>query len=99
MVSPAKLQEDTRPAQAVRVADFLEKPPASTQMEIDAAYGTCISELRSDMQRAEVCSTGYSLERDWRRISCARGTQFRKVGTTTRLYRPRARFDCSFSDA
>lgn len=83
----------------MRVVDFLEKHPASTQKEIGAACGTCISELRSDMQRTEVYSTSYSLERDWRQIPCARGSQLRKVRTYARLWRPRARFDCSFSAA
>lgn len=90
MVAPAKPQEDTRPEQAVRVADFLEKHPASTQKEIDAVCDTgCISKVLSEMVRTDL----YGIARGWRQIPCADGTHVRKVRTYTLLHRPRAQPD------
>ena len=94
MASVAKPKEDTRPEQAKRVADFLEKHPASTQKEIDAVCDTgCISKVLSDMERTDLYGMGYGLARDWRQIPCAGGTHVRKVRTYTLLYRPRAQPD------
>ena len=73
MVAPTKPQEDTRPEQAKRVADFLEKNPASTQKEIDAVCDTgCISKVLSDMPEL-----GYGLSRAWREVPCAGGRRER----------------------
>ena len=94
MASAAKPQEDTRPEQAKRVADFLEQHPATTQKEIDAVCDTgCISKVLSDMERTDLYGMGYGLARDWRQIPCAGGTHVRKVRTYTLLYRPRAQPD------
>ena len=47
-----KTQPDTRPAQAERVADYLEQHPDSTAKEIDAAVDAgCMSKVLSDMPR------------------------------------------------
>ena len=90
MVAPAKPQDDTRPLQAVRVADFLEKHPASTQKEIDAVCDTgCISKVLSEMVRTDL----YGIARGWRQIPCAGGTHVREVRTYTLLHRPRAQPD------
>ena len=90
----SKPQEDTRPDQAVRVAYFLEKHPASTQKEIDAVCDTgCISKVLSDMERTDLYGMGYGLARDWRQIQCAGGAHVRKVRTYTLLHRPRAQPD------
>lgn len=94
MVAPAKPQEDTRPEQAVRVANFLEKHPASTQKEIDAVCDTgCISKVLSEMVRTDLYGMGYGIARGWRQIPCAGGTHVREVRTYTLLHRPRAQPD------
>lgn len=78
-------QTDTRPAQAARVADYLEQHPASTQKEIDAVCDTgCISKVLSDMSGLR-----YGLSRRWREEPCAGGSLTRKVRAYTLLYRPR----------
>ncbi|MCM2346123.1 MAG: hypothetical protein NDI95_05680 [Acidovorax soli] len=93
-MAPSKPQEDNRPQQAVRVADFLEKHPASTLKEIDAACDTgCISKVLSDMKRTDLYGMGYGLASDWRQVPCAGGTHVRKVRTYTLLHRPRAQPD------
>jgi len=75
-MAPVKQQDDTRPLQAARVADFLEKHPASTQKEIDAVCDTgCISKVLSDMERIDLYGMGYGLARDWREVPCAGGTR------------------------
>jgi len=85
-------QQDSRPAQAQRVADFLEQHPASTAKEIDATCDTgCISKVLSDMPRDDLPGMGYGLLRGWRKVTCARGSYTRKVRTYTLLYRPRPR--------
>ena len=89
-----KPKEDNRPDQAARVADFLEKHPASTQKEIDAACDTgCISKVLSDMVRTDLYGMGYGLAYGWRYVPCASGTRARKVRTYTLLHRPRAHPD------
>ena len=86
--------EDTRPAQAVRVADFLDKHPASTLKEIDAVCDTgCISKVLSDMPRTDLDGMGYGIARGWRDVPCAGGTRSRLVRTYTLLFRPRAQPD------
>jgi hypothetical protein len=81
------LPTDTRPEQAQRVADFLEKYPASTAKEIDAVCDTgCISKVISDM-----CSPnglGYKIEKGWRTVDCAGGGHSRSVRTYTLISRP-----------
>ena len=84
----SKPQEDTRPAQAARVADYLEKHPASTSKEIDAVCDTgCISKVLSDMPGPDY-AMGYGIARGWREVPCASGTRTRRVRTYTLLYRP-----------
>ena len=78
------LQTDTRPAQAVRVADYLAQHPASTQKEIDAACDTgCISKVLSDMP-----SLDYGIGKGWRDVTCTDGKRTRLVRTYTLLHRP-----------
>lgn len=80
---------DTRPAQALRVADYLDQHPASTQKEIDAACDTgCISKVLSVMP-----GIGYVLSRGWREVMCLSGIPPRKVRTYTLISRPRAQPD------
>jgi len=94
MPASTKPQEDTRPEQAVRVANFLEKNPASTQKEIDAVCDTgCISKVLSEMVRTDLYGMGYGIARGWRQIPCAGGTHVREVRTYTLLHRPRAQPD------
>ncbi|MFZ4478664.1 MAG: hypothetical protein ACOYNZ_02080 [Rhodoferax sp.] len=79
-------QTDTRPAQAARVADYLEQHPYSTQKEIDAVCDTgCISKVLSDMP-----SLRYGLAYRWRFVPCAGGDLKRRVRTYSLLYRPHA---------
>lgn len=86
--------EDTRPAQAVRVADFLEKHPDSTLKEIDAVCDTgCISKVLSDMPRDDLYGMGYGIRRGWREVPCAGGSRTRNVRTYTLLHRPKAQPD------
>lgn len=81
---PRQLLVDARPDQAERVADYLEKYPASTLKEIDAVCDTgCISKVLSEMPRL-----GYGLSRSWRQVPCAGGHLSRKVRAYTLLYRP-----------
>jgi hypothetical protein len=90
MAIPAPLQ-DNRPAQAARVADYLEQHPASTAKEIDAACDTgCVSKVLSDMPRADLPGMGYGLLRGWREVLCASGRYVRQVRTYTLLHRPRS---------
>lgn len=77
---------DTRPAQAERVAAFLELHPRSTAKEIDADCDTgCISKVLSDMPRM-----GYGLHRDWRIVDCAAGQLSRQVRVYALTHRPGA---------
>lgn len=83
-------QPDDRPAQAARVADYLEAHPHSTQKEIDAACDTgCISKVLSDMPRPELPGMGYRLAYGWREVLCVGGTRRRPVRTYALLSRPR----------
>lgn len=94
MAAPAKPKEDTRPEQAVRVADYLETHPGATAKEIDLVCDTgCISKVLSDMERTDIFGMGYRLSRDWRQIPCAGGTHVRKVRTYSLVHRPRAQPD------
>ena len=93
-MEPRTPHDDTRPEQAVRVADFLDVHPASTLKEIDAVCDTgCISKVLSDMQRLDLAGMGYGIHRDWREVPCAGGTRTRKVRIYTLLHRPRAERD------
>lgn len=75
---------DTRPAQAARVADYLDQHPASTQKEIDAVCDTgCISKVLSDMPRM-----GYGIRKGRRSVSCAGGHLTRQVRTYALTHRP-----------
>lgn len=85
-----KTQPDDRPAQAVRVADYLELHPHSTQKEIDAVCDTgCISKVLSDMPRPELLGMGYGLAYGWRTVQCASGSRTRQVRTYALLHRPK----------
>ena len=85
----AKPQADTRPEEAVRVADYLDQHPASTQIEIDAVCDIgCISKVLSDMP-----SLDYGVSKGWHEVVCASGTHTRMVRTSTLLYRPRTQPD------
>ena len=92
MTTAHNTQPDDRPAQAARVADFLETHPHSTQKEIDAACDVgCISKVLSDMPRPEVLGMGYGLAYGWRMVVCANASRTRQVRTYTLLHRPRTR--------
>jgi hypothetical protein len=76
---------DTRPAQADRVATFLETNPASTLKEIDAVCDTgCISKVLSAMEK----ELHYVIAKDWREVRSAAGTWIRRVRTYKLLCRP-----------
>lgn len=80
---------DDRPAQAARVASYLEAHPYSTQKEIDAACDTgCISKVLSLMAKPEPDGLGYRLAYSWRQVLCVSGTP-RRVRTYALLSRPR----------
>ncbi|WP_343589679.1 hypothetical protein [Paracidovorax wautersii] len=80
----AKPPEDTRPAQALRAADFLEAHPGSTLKEInDACDVGSVSKLLSDMP-----GMGYGIDRGWRDVPCAGGSHSRRVRTYVLLHRP-----------
>lgn len=86
---------DTRPAQAMRVAGYLEQHPASTQKEIDAVCDTgCISKVLSDMPGLD-----YGVSKGWREVVCAAGKHTRMVRTYTLLYRPRTQRDLFTNNA
>lgn len=86
---------DTRPTQALRVADYLEQHPASTQKEIDAVCDTgCISKVLSDMP-----GLGYGVSKGRRKVLCAAGNHTRMVRTYTLLYRPRTQPDLFTNNA
>jgi len=97
--SPAPLPDD-RPAQAARVADYLERHPHSTQKEIDAECDTgCISKVLSDMPREELPGMGYVLAYGWREQLCAAGSRRRLVRTYALLSRPKSRQPDLFENA
>ena len=80
---------DTRPAQAVRVADYLERHPGATCKEIDAACDVgCVTKLISELPRL-----GYGLARDWRSVPCLDGALMRSVRTYRLTHRPEAQPD------
>lgn len=90
-----KPHADTRPAQALRVADYLDQHPASTQKEIDAVCDTgCISKVLSDMP-----DLGYGVSKGWREVICAAGNRTRMVRTYTLLYRPHIQPDLFANNA
>ena len=83
-MTASRPQTDTRPAQANRTADYLEKHPNSTAKEIDAACDVgCISKVLSDMPRM-----GYGIGKGWRSVSCAGGGSTRGVRTYSLTHRP-----------
>ena len=80
-----KLPPDTRPAQACRVAAYLERHPDSTLKEIDAVCDTgCVSKVLSAMEK----ELRYVIAKDWREVRSAAGTWIRRVRTYTLLCRP-----------
>ncbi len=90
-MAPAKPREDTRPEQAVRVADYLDAHPGATAKEIDAACDTgCITKVLSEMQRFDLPGMGYGLFKGRREVPCAGGARIRNVRTYTLLHRPKA---------
>lgn len=93
-------QPDDRPAQAARVADYLEAHPHSTQKEIDAVCDTgCISKVLSDMPRDELSGMGYRLAYGWREVLCVGGTKRRPVRTYALLSRPKKKQADLFENA
>ena len=69
---------DARPAQADRVAAYLERHPASTQKEIDAVCDTgCISKVLSVMEK----ELRYGIAKDWRDVRSTAGAWMRRVRT------------------
>lgn len=77
-------QPDTRPAQAARIANFLERHPDSTSKEIDAACDAgCTSKVLSEMPRM-----GYGLHKGWCSVTCASGDHTRSVRTYALTHRP-----------
>lgn len=84
MGTPTKLAADNRPAQARRVADFLEQRPGSTAKEIDAVADTgCITKVLSDMP-----GLGYGMSKAWHVVPCDHGNRTRQVRIYTLLHRP-----------
>ena len=84
-MTPEKPQADTRPAQADRVAAFLEQHPASTAKEIDAVCDTgCISKVLSAM----VKQFRYDIEKSHCDVPCVGGQRTRKVRSYSLLFRP-----------
>lgn len=89
--NPTKPQSDTRPAQAARVADYLELNPHSTAKEIDLACDVgSVTKVLSDMR-----VMGYGIGRAWRwhDVLCAGGQRSRHVRTYELLHRPTAQPD------
>lgn len=98
-MAPTKPREDTRPEQAVRVADYLAAHPGATAKEIDAACDVgCITKVLSDMPRPDLPGMGYGLFKGGRKVLCAGGSHVRNVRTYTLLHRPKAQPDL-FNDA
>lgn len=84
MAKPSRPEIDNRPAQAARVANYLETRPHSTAKEIDAACDVgCITKVLSDMPKL-----GYGIGKDWRTVRCDHGNRTRQVRTYKLLYRP-----------
>lgn len=84
-MTPKKPHADTRPAQADRVAAFLEANPFSTLKEIDSVCDTgCISKVLSAMER----EFRFVIAKDWREVRSAAGAWIRRVRTYTLIYRP-----------
>ena len=80
---------DTRPAQAARVADYLERHPGATAKQIDAAADVgSITKVLSDMPRL-----GYGLAKDRRGDLFLGGSKTRHVATDRLLHRPEAQPD------
>lgn len=75
---------DNRPAQANRVANYLDAHPKATAKEIDTACDVgCITKVLSDMPKL-----GYGLSKTWRTVRCDHGNRTRQVRAYTLLYRP-----------
>lgn len=99
MTAPKPLPDD-RATQALRVADYLEAHPYSTQKEIDAACDTgCISKVLSDMPRPSLTGMGYVLAYGWRDVLCASGSRKRQVRTYALLSRPQTKQADLFENA
>ena len=80
---------DTRPAQAARVADYLERHPGATAKQIDAACDVgSVTKVLSDMPRL-----GYGLAKDRRSVPCLDGALMRYVRTYRLTHRPEAQPD------
>lgn len=80
---------DTRLAQAVRVACYLERHPGATAKQIDSACDVgCITKVLSDMSRL-----GYGLAKDRRGVQCLDGALMRYVRTYRLTHRPEAQPD------
>lgn len=80
-------QHDTREAQALRVADYLEAHPEATAREIALACDPgSVTKVLSDMTRPG--GLGYGIARDWRREPCDQGQHTRRVRTYRLTRRP-----------
>jgi hypothetical protein len=77
-------QADTRPAQAERICDSLEKYADSTAKEIVVACdANCMSKLFSDLPR--MC---YYVRKPSRSVTCASGKRTCHLRTHAFLHRP-----------
>ena len=85
-------QQDTREAQARRVADHLEQHPGATAREINEACDVgSVTKVLSDMDRTG--GLNYGIARGWRREPCDQGAYTRRVRTYTLTHRPRTQPD------
>ncbi|MFZ2648562.1 MAG: hypothetical protein WA210_00520 [Burkholderiaceae bacterium] len=80
-------REDTRAAQAERVADHLERHPEGlTLVELNAA---CDLGCATKVVSAMALELGYGIGHGpRRRVECVNGTKWRSVRTYTLLHRP-----------
>ncbi len=87
MTPAARPQQDTREAQARRVADYLEHHPDASAREIATACDPgSVTKALSDMARPG--GLGYGIGKGWRREPCDQGNHTRRVRTYRLLHRP-----------
>ena len=78
---------DTREAQALRVADYLQQHPDATGADLTAA---CDVGSVTRVLSAMVHELGFGIRRGWRWVPCVCGTKRRRVRTYTLTHRPPA---------
>ena len=85
--NPAGLaQVDTRAAQAIRVANYMERHQEGvTAAEINAA---CDLGSPTKVLSTMWCELGYGIRRDQRRVPCVAGTKARRVRVYYLVHRP-----------